>query len=162
MSTEFQCMQVSIQNKQRKFQLDEKRVLDWTRIILSMQKIHHGEISLVFVNNRRIRIFNKAYRFVDRPTNVLAFPMREGPGGALHPFFLGDVMISLEMVKKEARLYRRTWDEQLLILLIHGILHLLGYDHTRSAREEARMMRREKWIFNRIHTQDRTMAPETH
>lgn len=115
-----------------------------------MQKMSEGELGLIFVNNRRIRIFNRDYRKIDRPTDVLAFPMREGFGGDLHPTFLGDVMISLEMVEREARLYECEMEARLLHLLIHGILHLLGYDHTRSAHEAKRMARREKWILNRI------------
>lgn len=116
-----------------------------------MQKLKQAELGLLFVNNRRMRILNKTYRQMDRATDVLAFPMREGLGGDLHPNVLGDVVISLEMVAVEARLYQRKTDEQLLILLIHGILHLLGYDHTLSSTEAKRMEGREKWLLNRIH-----------
>lgn len=126
-------------------------ILNWIRQILLLQKMGEGEVGLVFVNNRRIRIYNREYRLIDRPTDVLAFPMREGIGGALHPTLLGDVMVSLEMVETEARLYRRRVEDQLLILIIHGILHLLGYDHSRSSLEARRMARREKFILNRIH-----------
>jgi len=143
-------MQISIQNRQRKFRIDNDRVIEWTRQILLMQKMSKGEIGLVFVNNRHIQTYNRDHRMIDRPTDVLAFPMREGFGGDLHPTFLGDVMISLEMVEKEARLYQCEVEERLLHLLIHGILHLFGYDHTRSAHEAKRMERREKWILNRI------------
>ncbi|MFQ5781375.1 MAG: rRNA maturation RNase YbeY [Nitrospiria bacterium] len=59
-------------------------------------------------------------------------------------------MISLEMVEKEALLYERSKDDQLLILLIHGLLHLLGYDHARSPREAVRMQRREKFLFKKL------------
>ncbi|MBN4054646.1 rRNA maturation RNase YbeY [Nitrospira defluvii] len=143
-------MQISIQNRQRKFKIDNDQVIEWARQILLMQKMSKGELGLVFVNNRRIQIFNREYRMIDRPTDVLAFPMREGFGGDLHPAFLGDVMISLEMVERDARRYPCEVEAQLLHLIIHGILHLLGYDHTRSALEAKRMARREKWILNRI------------
>lgn len=109
-----------------------------------------GEVGVVFVNNRRIRAYNRDYRGQDAPTDVLAFSMLEGIGGGLHPGFLGDVMISLEMVEKEALLYERSRDDQLLMLLIHGLLHLLGYDHERSPREAIRMERREKFLFKKL------------
>lgn len=143
-------MQISILNRQRKYPLDSQQIHDWVRRILLLQKVEDGEVTVVFVNNRRIRAYNRDYRKVDRPTDVLSFPMREGPGGDLHPFFLGDVMISLEMTETEARLYRRGRSEQLLILLIHGMLHLLGYDHERSEAEERKMTRRERLILKEI------------
>ncbi len=143
-------MKVSILNKQRKYPVDRTKILHWVRQILLIQNLKEGEVGLVFVNNHRIRVYNRDYRKIDRATDVLAFPMLEGMGGELHPYFLGDVMVSLEMVEKEAHLYRRDMQEQLLVLIIHGILHLLGYDHERSEREEKRMRRREQFILKRL------------
>lgn len=143
-------MQIAIQNRQRKFPLDEEQVRSWTQEILIMEEIDDGEIGLVFVNNRRIRTFNTDYRQINRATDVLAFPMREGIGGDLHPDFLGDVMISLERTDSDARRFERDYLSHLLILLIHGTLHLLGYDHTRSTEEENRMQDRENLIFKAI------------
>lgn len=143
-------MDISILNKQRKYPVDTEKVLHWTRQILLLQKLENGEVNIVFVNNRRIRIYNRDYRKIDRATDVLSFPMLEGFGGDLHPAFLGDVMISLEMTETEAKLYQREMSEQLLILLIHGILHLVGYDHERSDAEEKKMTRRERFIFKKI------------
>ncbi len=143
-------MQISVQNRQRKFPLEEEEVKHWMRQILLMEKAPDGEIGLVFVNNRRIRHYNRDYRQINRVTDVLAFPMREGIGGDLHPNFLGDIMISLERTDSDARRYGRDYRAHLLILLIHGSLHLLGYDHTRSPKEEKRMQERENSIFKGI------------
>jgi len=118
-----------------------------------MQKVDQAEIGIILVNDRQIRTYNREYRKKDKPTDVLSFPMREGIGGDLHPHFLGDVMISLETSAEEAKQYGRSRREQLLILLIHGILHLLGYDHERSPIEERRMQRREKLLFKQIYSQ---------
>lgn len=115
-----------------------------------LQNKKQGELSIVFVNNRLIRMYNRDYRKMDRATDVLSFPMLEGIGGDLHPDFLGDVMISLEKTQTDALLYERDSSEHLLILLIHGILHLLGYDHERSQAEEKRMTRRERYILKRL------------
>lgn len=147
-------MDISILNKQRKYPLDMIQVRNWTRQILLLQKFENGEVNVIFVNNRRIRDYNRDYRKIDRATDVLSFPMREGFGGDLHPDFLGDVMISLEMTEVEAKSYAREMDEQLLILLIHGILHLMGYDHEGSEAEEKKMIRRERFILKKI--QDRS------
>lgn len=143
-----------MQNRQRTYPVNQKNLLMWARQILSLQKLDHAEMGIILVNNRQIRAYNRDYRKKDQPTDVLSFPMREGVGGELHPDFLGDVMISLERSAEEAILYGRSRREQLLILLIHGVLHLLGYDHERSPKEERRMQRRERLLFKRIYHQE--------
>lgn len=142
-----------MQNRQRTYPVNQKNLLRWARQILSLQKLD-AEMGIILVNNRQIRVYNRDYRKKDHPTDVLSFPMREGVGGELHPDFLGDVMISLERSAEEAILYGRSRREQLLILLIHGVLHLLGYDHERSPKEERRMQRRERLLFKRIYHQE--------
>ncbi|MDC4205401.1 MAG: rRNA maturation RNase YbeY [Candidatus Manganitrophus sp.] len=143
-----------MQNRQRTYPVNQRNLLRWARQILSLQKLDHAEMGIILVNNRQIRVYNRDYRKKDQPTDVLSFPMREGVGGELHPDFLGDVMISLERSAEEAILYGRSRREQLLILLIHGVLHLLGYDHERSPKEERRMQRRERLLFKRIYHQE--------
>lgn len=152
-------MQISIQNRQRTCPVNRKKILKWARQILSLQKLHHAELGIILVNNRQIRVYNREHRKKDRPTDVLSFPMREGVGGELHPYFLGDVMISLEKSAEEALLYGRSPREQLLTLLIHGTLHLLGYDHERSPKEERRMQRRERLLFNCIYRKEQMVPP---
>jgi len=143
-------MAVFIQNRQRKYILEMAEVRAWALQILKMERREKAELSLVFVNNRRIRAYNKAHRKMDRATDVLAFPMLEGPGRGLQPNLLGDVMISLEKTDAEARLYGRSFNQQLRILLIHGILHLLGYDHEGTEDEARRMEVRERTILNHL------------
>jgi probable rRNA maturation factor len=84
------------------------------------------EVSLRLVDDAAIHGLNRSYRKKDRPTDVLAFAQREGPGGALHPGVLGDIVISVETARRQAKrgLYR-----ELLHLASHGLCHLLGYDH---------------------------------
>ena len=97
-----------------------------------------------------MRRFNKVYRGIDRPTDVLAFSMREGPFLHPVPYVLGDIVISAERALRQASEAGHTLKKELCILLIHGILHLLGYDHE-GAGKDARMMRRkEKEIWNEI------------
>lgn len=82
----------------------------------------HPELSLVFTDDDRIRRLNKDFRGKDRPTNVLSFP--QGAGG-----LLGDVILAAETVHREAALARKPLEDHMAHLIIHGFLHLLGYDH---------------------------------
>jgi probable rRNA maturation factor len=92
------------------------------------------EVSVRLVRDAAIRALNRDYRRKDQPTDVLAFAQREGPAGGLHPAVLGDVVISVDTARRQARrgLYR-----ELLHLAAHGLCHLLGYDHRDDAEERA-------------------------
>jgi len=93
------------------------------------------EVSLRLVDDAEIRALNRDYRHKDKPTDVLAFAQREGPAGAPQPDLLGDIVISVDTARRQARrgLYR-----ELLHLASHGLCHLLGYDH-RDDDEEREM-----------------------
>lgn len=92
------------------------------------------EVSLRLVGDARIHELNRDYRRKDRPTDVLAFAQREGPAARIHPALLGDIVISVDTARRQARrgLYR-----ELLHLASHGLCHLLGYDHRDDAEERA-------------------------
>ena len=94
------------------------------------------EVALRLTDDATIHALNREYRRKDRPTDVLAFALREGEGGALHPHMLGDVVISVDTARRQAR--RRGLPGEILFLAAHGLCHLLGYDH-RTDREEAEM-----------------------
>jgi probable rRNA maturation factor len=105
------------------------------------------DLGVLIVDDARIHRLNARYRGIDRPTDVLAFAMREGPFANLHPEVLGDVVISAETAHRQARTHRHSLAVELTHLLIHGTLHLLGYDHEVSP-AAARLMRakeRELW-----------------
>jgi len=74
--------------------------------------------------------------------------MREGPG--LPSTLLGDIVISVPTASKQANRLGRSLDEELILLLVHGILHLCGYDHERSERDARHMQRREQWVLRRL------------
>jgi probable rRNA maturation factor len=94
------------------------------------------EVALRLTDDATIHALNRDYRKKDRPTDVLAFALREGKGGALHPHLLGDLVISVDTARRQAR--RRGLSGEILFLAAHGLCHLLGYDH-QSDREEAEM-----------------------
>jgi probable rRNA maturation factor len=89
---------------------------------------------------------NRIYRGVERPTDVLAFPLREGPWSHLAPELLGDVVISVESARRQARQAGTGLGAELALLLVHGILHLLGYDHAGVA-ERRRMWRKQRVVL---------------
>lgn len=99
-----------------------------------------GELALVFCGDRAVRTLNARYRRKDRPTDVLSFP---GEGGELG---LGDVVISVPAAARNARRLGRNLDAELQVLALHGLLHVLGYDHEQDDgsmdRLEARLRRR--------------------
>lgn len=96
------------------------------------------EAGLTLVDDAEIHALNRDYRRKDTPTDVLAFAMREGEGGALHPGILGDVVISVETARRQARTRRHGLFDEIFFLWSHGLCHLLGYDH-RTDREERAM-----------------------
>jgi probable rRNA maturation factor len=98
------------------------------------------EVGLTLTGDAEIHALNRDFRQKNRPTDVLAFAMREGEGGSLHPGILGDVVISLDTAARQAR---RGLEAEVLFLWSHGLCHLLGYDH-RTDREETEMNARMK------------------
>ena len=86
-----------------------------------------------------IRELNNNFRGIDKPTNVLSFPMQEGEFGDITPGLLGDVVISLDTAENEAKQAGISTDERMSQLLIHGILHLLGFDHETGETEAEQM-----------------------
>jgi len=93
------------------------------------------EVALRLTTDAEIKALNRDYRAKNKPTDVLAFAQREGPGGGLHPRLLGDIVISVETAKRQAK---RGLAAELLHLASHGLCHLLGYDHNDD--EEERVM----------------------
>ena len=88
-----------------------------------------NEVSVLFVNDEKIHILNRDYRGKDRPTDVLSFASLDGNEGENFIFkSLGDIVISLDTAKKQAIEYKTTFNEELIRLLTHGTLHLVGFD----------------------------------
>jgi probable rRNA maturation factor len=98
-----------------------------------------GELSILLVDDQQIANLNLTYLNRKGPTNVIAFPMREGQFKDITPNLLGDVVISVETAQNEAKAAQISLQNRFYQLLIHGILHLLGYDHEQT-REEAKRM----------------------
>ncbi len=118
--------------------------------ILNALDYNFTEISVVITDNNQIQQLNKTYRNVDKTTNVLAFPMQEGQFGDITPGLLGDIVISCETAQKEADNADITLMERMSQLLIHGILHLIGFDHETSEMDARKMEEKSLELLRQI------------
>ena len=139
---------IHIKNQLRRQVLRQSSLRTLIKQILHAARARDAELSVVLVGDRRMRQLNRQYRKVDRSTDVLAFAMREGPRPSSS--LLGDVVISWDTAVRQASTAGHSVDHELVILLIHGVLHLLGYDHERGDREARRMQRKEHSVFQSL------------
>jgi probable rRNA maturation factor len=107
-----------------------------------------GELSLSFVTDQEITVLNQKHLSRPRPTDVLAFSMREGDFTEINPSLLGDVVISVETAKKQADAKGHVFEEELCLLLIHGILHLLGYEHEIPGPRARALRKKQNELFS--------------
>ena len=109
-------------------------------------------ITMIFTDNNVIRDINRKYREKDNPTDVISFAYRENPFPVFGPGpeNLGDIYISLEKAKEQADKNSEDLPDEISRLIIHGILHLAGYDHEKSANEADRMNKMESEIFRQL------------
>jgi pyridoxine 5-phosphate synthase len=114
-----------------------------------------NELSILLVDDPGMAQLNEQYRNKKGPTNVLAFAMQEGEGVPPVADLLGDVIISLDTASREAITDGVTLHQRVTILLIHGLLHLLGFDHERSRSEAKAMADREKQLLSQLLTEER-------
>ena len=141
-------MPVHMQSCVRRVTFDQARLDRLARSILSDVGEASAELGILFVGDQRMRSLNRQYRGKDRTTDVLAFAMREAPHSSAG--LLGDVVIAVPTAVRQAKQGQRSLDEELTVLLVHGILHLCGYDHERGEKEARRMHRRERMILRSI------------
>jgi rRNA maturation RNase YbeY len=141
-------MPVLFRSRLRRKIVREPRLITLAQKILTVSGDPEAELSLEIVGNTRIRRLNLQYRQQDHPTDVLAFPIREAAGPRTP--LLGDVVISFPKAAEQASRYGYSIEEELMKLLIHGILHLKGYDHERGELEARRMRRKEREILETL------------
>ena len=132
-------MEVLIDNQQSLLSIPNENLKRTATDILSALGCPDGELSLLIVDDEKITPLNQQYRGRSGPTNVLAFSMNEGAFADVTPHLLGDVVISVETCRREAQSAGISFERHFTELLIHGILHLFGYDHEQSEEEEQRM-----------------------
>ncbi len=142
-------IRLSVSNISKCWFLNKKKLKSIVRSVLKSVGINEANISLVFCSDREIRRLNFLYRGKDRPTDVLSFSMREGKRLKGDSSILGDVVISVDRARKQAKRFSSTFKREIYLYIIHGILHLLGYDD-QSISSRKRMRRKEIQILNSL------------
>lgn len=114
--------------------------------------IKNAEVSITFADNLSIRELNKEYRGIDRPTDVLSFPLEENIAAldSSDLLALGDIVISLERAFEQAQEFGHSFKREVAFLCIHSMLHLLGYDHELGEAEDKDMRQRQREIITSI------------
>lgn len=120
-----------------------------SRTLETIGGLADAEVSVVLADDAAVHALNREYRGVDRPTDVLSFSQREGEGADPNDPILGDIVISLDRVAAQAADYGHSFDRELGFLTVHGVLHLLGWDHQQPD-EEQRMMAKTEEILGGI------------
>jgi probable rRNA maturation factor len=144
-------VRILIENRQKRRQIAVRTLRKKAEKILNVLGYPDSELSVSIVGDRTIRRLNREYLGKDKPTNVISFAMHEGPFADLNPHMLGDVVISADTAGLEAEAGNLSFESRLVFLLLHGILHLAGYDHERSGDAEARRMEeKEREIFGML------------
>lgn len=127
-------------NQQRRVRVDLKAVRKFLAPLGRAARVSPERFTVALVSDRRIAALNRRYRRQARATDVLSFSSR-GDG------YLGDIVISAETARRQARRFGHALDDEIKLLMLHGLLHLLGYDHER---DDGRMNRREHALRRRL------------
>lgn len=143
-------MGVLIENRQDKYVITPKSLKEKAQAILSALGSPDGELSILLLDDPQMAVLNKDYLQRKGPTNVIAFPMREGAFAEITPDLLGDVVISLETAEKEGLAAGMSMEDRLGELMVHGILHLFGYDHETTEIEAQRMEAKSLELLEQI------------
>lgn len=144
-------MPVYLRNAQKKCKINSREFKKRLQAVLDALECQNKELSVLFTDDANIRSLNAQYRNIDKSTDVLSFPQHDGNGPEELPPLLGDVVVSAETAGRQAREHGLSFEEELTLLLIHGTLHLLGYDHEKSPAEEKRMTRETQRLFQIVH-----------
>lgn len=131
--------------------VDERWLARIARRVLQAEGKRNCDLTVVLVDNAYIRALNRRWLKRNAPTDVIAFSMMMGPDAAYNYGVLGDVYISLEKAQEQAGEYGVSFEEELSRLVVHGVLHLAGYDHMKP--NDARRMRSREEAYLR------TLAP---
>ncbi|HHY37231.1 MAG TPA: rRNA maturation RNase YbeY [Firmicutes bacterium] len=149
-------MEILIQNRQSKIECPaelEKLLEQAVEEVLKSEGYPlEAEVGIALVDDEAIRKYNKIYRGIDSPTDVLSFPQWEGDGPYATPageYLLGDILISLERAALQAEEYGHSLTREVTYLVVHGLYHLLGYDHETPEQKEA-MRAREEMTLARL------------
>jgi probable rRNA maturation factor len=145
-------MIIRIKNNQKKQKLAAVKLKAQLTKLLKKLNLPDAELSVLFVGDRAMQTLNRQYRGKDRTTDVLSFSLREGRFGGVQPDMLGDIVISVPTARSQALAAGLPLQQELERLLVHGLLHLVGYDHERCAADARAMQLKERSLLKRLRT----------
>lgn len=136
-------MECNINNK-LEINISSNKIKKIVWLVLNNFNKLSSQVSVNFVDGKLIRKLNNQYRGINKITDVLSFATEESQGD------LGDIFICIPQIKRQARLYGVAFEEELKRMLIHGLLHLLGYDHVKKKEEIVMMKLQEKILYQAL------------
>lgn len=144
-------MPVLIANRQNIRRINSVRIRKVLLEVMTWLNCAEREVSVLLLDNAGIQVINRDYLHRDRPTNVISFAMQEGEFADINPHVLGDIIISVEKTLTDSHREGIKFTDEFDFLLIHGLLHLLGFDHENVDETMANKMQTlEKKIFSRL------------
>ena len=144
-------------NIESEVEIDESMLADIQRALELAGEIYgveNSEVSVTLTNDQKIHELNLQYRGIDRPTDVLSFAFRDSDEPEIfsesdQPEILGDIIISIDRAKSQAEEFGHSIRREIVFLTVHGILHLLGYDHMEET-ERLEMESEQKFMMERL------------
>ena len=144
-------MEIQLRNNHKKIAIVKTNLKKKIKRILDALGCRSDcELSVLLVDDDEIRELNKNYLNRDYATDVISFSMHEGDFPELNDYMLGDVVVSLDNAKEYAEKKGVPFENEVLFLLIHGILHLTGYDHEREGSDAKAMKEKESELYNML------------
>ena len=152
-------MQIQIENKQTKIKIERRKIRSTVLKLLKIMDCANMELSISFVDDKTIQQLNKNYLQRDNATNVLSFSLHEGEYGNINPDILGDIVISAETAQRNAAIGNLSLYDEIDFLIIHGLLHLLGFNHENTTKVQTTKMRvKEKELFRILNSGNSNIA----
>lgn len=139
--------EVEVVDRQRAARISPVRVVVFVEYALERLRLFGAQVTIVLLGERAMRVLNNRWRGEDRPTDVLSFSQRKGPGAGLLPEVLGDIVICVPVARRQAREAGHCLAAELDRLAVHGLLHLAGYEHEGDPVAARAMRRREDVIL---------------
>jgi probable rRNA maturation factor len=134
---------IEILDRQKRYEIDSARLRDLMEKLLAKYKIPEAEVTLALINDAPMRALNRRFMGKDAPTDVLSFPIRDhGPDGK---YYLGDIIVDVPYASRQSRSQGHPLQRELEFLVIHGLLHLKGFEHFEGLEEEEETVR-TRWL----------------